>query len=182
MYGQPTLIHRLLGNRRLMIGSAVGIVVVLIAGVVLMNANNDPVQSGLERLSVRYGTLVSLTQASAGRIRDDGLAKLNAEAITLFTSDNASVSTLVKSRFGTIPDDIKKTEADTTSTAQLQKAYLLNQYDATYASLLQTRFASTLSLITKVQSQSSNSETLRLLKTMHSNLSALQDRLSKLNL
>lgn len=183
MNTQPSSPRALLANKKLLLIAGALLVVIVIGIGLLSSGGGDNIQTSLERLSLRYDNLVRLTgTGNSGNISNAALAKADVEANILFVSDDTAFSNLVKSRYQTIPDNIKQSEIDTTSTNLLQNAQQLNTYDSTFLSLLQTRLTNVLALVDDTQTRSTNAETLKILKTAQTNIKAIQIRLNAVSL
>ncbi len=182
MYQQPSQVQGLLANRKFILIISAALLAVIVAIGVLISGNNNSIQPSLQHLSARYDSLVTLAQtvSSSHQIGNENLAKLNSEALTVFTSDGASFASLTKAKYGDMPAEITAAEADKSSKDKLDTAQLTNTYNSVYAQLLASKLTTLLSLVTECQNETTDVQTLSLLKTASKNTVLLQDRLSAL--
>jgi len=183
MYSQPSRLQQLLANRRLLLVAG-GLLLAIIVGIVLLTSSGGKdLRTSLQHLSVRYDSVVTVVQraGSNNQISSDDLAKLNAEASSVLTSDETAVTSLAKN-YGEIPQDIQTAEADTSSAGKLDNAKLTNTFDTTYSRLLRDKLTALIGLIDEARSETSATNTLSVLNKAKANTNTLLERLTSLKL
>ena len=107
----------------------------------------------------------------------------NSNAVSLLTSDAQVLQKGLKTNYGllAVPDEIAKTEIDTTSATVLRTAQVQSRFDAAYVQLLRDKITSTESLARTVLAGASG--TLKTaVQTALNNLVTVDNQLAKLQL
>jgi len=189
MYEQPSPLYQppvqrrgLLADRRFLFIGGGAVIAIILAIVLLNSGGGSDTKTLTEHLSARYDNLVKLTGVAQQNIGNAALGKLNAEAYLLTTSDDSAIAALVTTRYGSMDGDITKAEADTSSQTTLNNALQLNTYDTTYKSLLGDKLTNLTLLVSEIISKTNNANTISVMKHSQTNLKALEDRLTAVNL
>ena len=171
------------GNLLKIAGIVVAALVLLTAGYIGFNALTSGGRNDASRLVARERVLLSFLSTNQSMITSDDLKTVNSNAISLQTSDVYALQQGLKSNFSvtTIPDDITKSEADTTSAKTLATAKTQGRFDQAYVQLLRDKIATLQSLENGIFT-SSNGSLKTAVQTNLDNLKIIDEQLAKLDL
>lgn len=156
-------------------------VLILLSGLFLAyNFITSAGKNTAAQLVARQKQLLSFVTTNQENITNDTLKTINSNAISLLNSDSYALGQSLKALgLSTVPEDITKSEADTTSAKTLTNAKVQDTFDAVYLELLREKIAATESLARSVQN---NAPMKKAVDTLLVNLSAIDSQLAKLQL
>ena len=151
---------------------------VTIVGVIFSN-NSSGNRTLSQQLVYRLEALDTLTANAQATIKDENLAKTNAEVSLIVSGDVATIKQLV----GTVKVDkklaaLKTAEADAQTTTTLKDAQLNGTYDTTYRTVLGQKLQNAYALAKEVQDASSSKKLDAALQSLQNNLSTYYQQLN----
>lgn len=163
-------------------GLVVGVIILIAAGFMGYNFLTSAGKNNAAQLVARERQLLTFVTNNKEDIVNDTFKTVNSNAISLLSSDSYALQQGLKT-FGltAVPEDITKSEADTTSAKTLASAKTQANFDKVYLELLREKIAATESLARTVQSGSSGTMKTAV-DTLLTNLSAIDAQLAKLQL
>ncbi len=157
-------------NFRLILLVASGFLLLIFVLGLLFSSGGSPTDT-TQRLVYRIDALIALTSSAKSNIKDDELAKLNAElSLTLIGDQALLTSVLPKVKVDKTLTAIKKEEADSATLALLKDASVNGTHDTTYRSVLSTKIQETSALAEEVSSASSKKVIKDILTTLKDHL------------
>jgi hypothetical protein len=133
---------------------------------------------------VRHQNLLTIIEDSQNRIRSGALAKVNSEAILLFTSDSVALQDQLKKKFSEdkLTDDAKKRAAEPTIEQKLTDAELLDKFDVTYRNLVREQINKLMVAALEVQDSTGGKTFLEVMDKYVNDLQTIDNQLSELSL
>ena len=165
------------------IGMVVGVIVLLSVGFLAYNAFSSGGKNSAAQLVAREKNLITFMTTNQSTLASDSFLTINSNAVSLITSDHYNLSQGLKSAYGlaTAPEEIAKTEIDSTSKKTLDTAKIQSRFDQVYLELLRGKIAATQQLARTVSGQSSG--TLKTAAdTSIKHLTTIDEQLAKLQL
>jgi len=171
------------GNIFKILGLSAGALILIIVGYVAFTALTSAGRNDAARLVARERVVLNFMTSNQAALSSDDLKTITSNAISLQLSDIYSLQQGLKTSFSltTIPDDITKSEADTTSAKALVTAKTQGQFDQKYIQLLRDKIAAAQNLTTSVQNGSSGAMKTAT-QTNLNHLKIIDEQLTKLNL
>jgi len=172
-----------LGQILKIFGMVVGAIVLITIGYFVVSALTSGGKTSVATLVAREKQLVLFLTQNQSAIQDDRLQTITSSATSLINSDQYTLTQGMKATYGltAVPEEIAKTETDTTSKKTLDTAKIQSRFDQVYVGLLRDKIASTQQLARTVQGQSSgNLKTAA--ETTIKNLTTIDEQLAKLQL
>lgn len=172
-----------LGQILKIIGMVVGGIILITIGYFVVSALTSGGKTATATLVARERTLVSFLTQNQGTIANDNLQTIASNATSLLNSDHYALTQGMKAAYGLAapPEDITKSEADTTSKKTLDTAKVQSRFDQVYVELLREKLASAQQLARTVQGQSSGNLNKAAAVTIK-NITTIDEQLAKLQL
>jgi hypothetical protein len=172
-----------LGKILKLVGLVVGIIVLITIAYFAFMALTSGGRNSTATLVAREKQLTTFMTTNQATLENDNLRTINSNGSTLITSDHYALTQGMKAAYGLTspPEDITKSEADTTSKKTLDTAKIQSRFDTVYVELLQEKIASTQQLARSVRDSSSGALKTAAEATIK-NLTTIDEQLAKLQL
>lgn len=172
-----------LGALLKIIGMVISVIILLSIVFLVYNAVSSGGKNAAAQLVARERQLITFMTTNQGSISSDSFLTINSNAVSLVTSDHYNLSQGLKTAYGlaTVPEEIAKTEVDSTSKKTLDTAKIQSRFDQVYLELLREKIAATQQLARTVQGQSSGSLKAAV-ETSIKHLTTIDEQLAKLQL
>ena len=162
----------------LIVGGGFLLLVVILG---LLFAQGDKTDA-LQRLGYRIDTFTAMVAAADPDIKDDELAKLNAELALVIGGDAAALDKILPSDKGNqtlATIKAQETDALNTTKAELKTALSGGGHDTTYRKTLQEKIQALYSLATEAEAASRSAATKASLETLREHLEFYFNQLKK---
>lgn len=172
-----------ISKRVLMIaGLGVGVLFIIIIAFMVIGALTRGPQDDFARYTQREADLVTLMDKQKTNVQSADLHTINSTALILFSGDSGAANTLLSSVFSTaaVPDNIIAEVADSTTDATLKNATLTNTFDSVYIGVIRDKITTLYNLARNISSATNNTTLKTALDHSMSDLTSVDDQLSKL--
>jgi hypothetical protein len=170
-----------LGSLLKIIGIVVGVIVLLSLAFLGYNILTSGGKNTAAQLVARERQLITFMTTNQSSIKTDSFLTINSNGVSLVTSDHYALLQGLKTNYGltAVPEEIAKSEVDSTSAKTLSTAKIQSRFDKVYLQLLRDKIAATQQLARSVLGSASGS-----LKTATENsiknLTTIDEQLAKL--
>ncbi len=172
-------------SRKMLIIIGGSVVAIILALVLLLSSNTNNTGAQAQHLMLRMNSLQTILsdKDTTRHLKNEELSNLVASFSLTHTTDINELQTALASQLPEKFDEkIIASEADTTTAATIEEAYLKNKLDSVYADVLTEKIAALQALIAELYGKTKSQKLKQTLENVNEHLRKTSDKIDKISI